>query len=68
MKIFSRLSLKIIEEAKLRYEKSNNLDEEQSVLFKLMQKDTRYATVMAFDMIFGGIDTVSESTVELRFS
>lgn len=51
----------IIDEAKEKYAKGNvtDVDSEQSVLFKLLQKDKRYATVMAFDMIFGGIDTVN---------
>jgi hypothetical protein len=50
----------LIDEAKERYEKSSadEADREQSVVFKLMQKDKRFATVMAFDMIFAGIDTV----------
>lgn len=31
---------------------------EQGILFKLLQKDKKYAIVMAFDLIFGGVDTV----------
>lgn len=57
----------LIDEAKERYENGNlpDSDREESVLFKLLQKDKRYATVMAFDMIFGGIDTVGGSALNL---
>lgn len=36
-------------------------DKEKGILFKLLQIDKRIATVMAFDMIFAGIDTVRNS-------
>lgn len=57
---FHSLSAAIIDEAKERYFKdpTNSSDQEMGILFKLLQKDKRYATVMAFDMIFAGIDTV----------
>jgi hypothetical protein len=54
------LSAKIIDDAVAKFEKnSSNLPEEkQGILFKLLQKDKKYAIVMAFDMIFAGVDTV----------
>lgn len=54
------MSETIIEEAKARYDKEgfNESDEDQGMLSMLLQKDKRFATVMAFDMIFAGIDTV----------
>lgn len=50
----------IIDEAVERYDKGefNDGERDQGILFKLLQKDKRFATVMAFDMIFAGIDTV----------
>lgn len=47
----------IINEAVAKGNQSNS-NVEQGILFKLLEKDERYATVMAFDMIFAGIDTV----------
>jgi predicted restriction endonuclease len=57
-----RLSSEIINEAIEKYkQKSSDLPEnQQGVLFKLLQKDKKYAIVMAFDMIFGGVDTVCD--------
>lgn len=49
--------MEFIDEAKKKYDEGSS-DGEQSILFKLLQKDRRFATVMAFDMIFAGIDTV----------
>jgi hypothetical protein len=37
---------------------SNVPEDQQGILFKLLQKDKKYAIVMAFDLIFGGVDTV----------
>lgn len=54
------LSSTLIDEAKQRHDSGLFVDgQEQGVLSKLLQKDKRFATVMAFDMIFAGIDTVS---------
>lgn len=63
------LSVDIVEEAKERYarEDASGSDREESVLYKLMKKDKRFATVMAFDMIFGGIDTVNDSSDSMLF-
>jgi hypothetical protein len=57
---FFSLSSVIIDEAKEKFEKrsAEESENDQGILFKLLQKDKRFATVMAFDMIFGGIDTV----------
>lgn len=57
---FDRLSGAIINEAKQRYAKDpdSHSDQEKGMLFKLLERDERYATVMAFDMIFAGIDNV----------
>jgi hypothetical protein len=38
--------------------KSAIQDDQQGILFKLLAKDKKYAIVMAFDMIFAGVDTV----------
>lgn len=48
----------IIEEAKQKYKIQTPSEHEESILYKLLKKDEKYASVMAFDMIFGGIDTV----------
>lgn len=55
------MSSTLIEEAKLRFARSDYATNEadQGVLYKLLQKDKRFATVMAFDMIFAGVDTAS---------
>jgi len=37
------------------------------MLFKLLQKDKRFATVMVFDMIFAGIDTTSSALASAIF-
>lgn len=57
---FFSLSETLINEAKARYDKEhfNESDEDKGMLYLLLKKDKRFATVMAFDMIFGGIDTV----------
>ncbi|CRK88991.1 CLUMA_CG002512, isoform A [Clunio marinus] len=57
------LSLELIEAAKKNYQEEtvNNDNNEESILFKLLKKDPRFASVMAFDMIFGGIDTTSST-------
>lgn len=50
----------LISEAMERYDKGQLSESDQeSMLFLLLQKNKRFATVMAFDMIFAGIDTVS---------
>lgn len=66
---YCSLSVDIVEEAKARYARqdASGSDREESVLYKLMQKDERYATVMAFDLIFGGIDTVNVSSDSMLF-
>jgi hypothetical protein len=51
---------------KFEEEASNLPEDKQGVLFKLLQKDRKYAIVMALDMIFGGVDTVRHTTVFLR--
>lgn len=53
----TELSCVIIDEAVKKYE--NNEGDHNSVLFKLLQKDKNFAVVMAFDLILGGIDTVT---------
>lgn len=54
------LSADIIDKAMAKYEKTDSLlpEDQQGILFKLLQKDKKYAIVMALDMIFGGVDTV----------
>lgn len=50
----------LIEEAKAKHAAQTVIpaDQEEGILSKLLKKDTNFATVMALDMIFGGIDTV----------
>lgn len=55
----------LVNEAEKRYEAGEyGKDQEQGILFKLLQKDKRYAIVMAMDMIFAGIDTVNKIPVK----
>lgn len=62
----TNLSCVIVEEAVKKYE--NNEGDQNSVLFKLLQKDKNFAVVMAFDLIFGGIDSVITFKLEAKFS
>lgn len=57
-----RLSGSIIDEAVKKFEENSSdlTEENQGILFKLLQKDKKYAIVMAFDLIFGGVDTVKD--------
>lgn len=54
--------MKHVETGVQRHEKNKltgNHDHEQSVLDKLLEINKDYAILMAFDMLFAGIDTVS---------
>lgn len=44
---------------------TENVHNEESVLQKLLRVDRRYAILMVFDMLFGGIDTVMKSINKL---
>lgn len=63
------MSSLIIDEAleKIEKESLKSFDGEQGILFKLLEKDKRYATVMAFDMIFAGIDTTSSALSTIMY-
>lgn len=61
---YTSLTLKYVDKAILKLEaneKRQDLDWEPSVLEKLLKKDRHAAVVMAMDMLFGGVDTVSVS-------
>lgn len=57
----TNVSCEVIEEARVRLNSKakDSTSEDQSVLEKLLQIDPLLAKVMAIDLIFGGVDTVS---------
>lgn len=50
-----------VDDAMKRFEKLDDNSTEHSVLQKLLKIDRQYAIVMAFDMLFAGVDTVQSS-------
>lgn len=59
--IFYSLILLNVEEAKTNFHKKNaNKSQKDSLVCKFLEKDPEIATVMAVDLIIGGIDTVHE--------
>lgn len=57
--LFSSITMKYVDDAIKRLDNTGN-ESQYSVLQKLLKIDRHYAVLIALDMLFAGIDTVSK--------